>query len=231
MVIATSIFSIALVAVNAKGVSRLSPARFVPWAFAVSAVLLVARVGADATRRRSSPPCSCTCTSPGSDLFSVPGSGWSPPSASIRERPRRKFGQIAGGGTFGGLLGGLLAERVAVHVRRRRHAAGAGDSQSRVRLAGSAPGAGADVAAAVQRVLGRADAGTGMVGRARACRNAVPAPSRAARSARHDERGADRLRVQGAGGRGARNRRESPEILRASTTQSSASSRSPCRPR
>ena len=41
MVIATSIFSIVLVAVNAKGVSRLSPARFVPWAFAVSAVLLI----------------------------------------------------------------------------------------------------------------------------------------------------------------------------------------------
>src|SRR5688500_18439281 len=42
MVIGTSIFSIALVAVNAKGVSRLSPARFVPWAFAVSATLLLA---------------------------------------------------------------------------------------------------------------------------------------------------------------------------------------------
>ena len=42
MVIATSIFSIALVAVNAKGVSRLSPAGFVPWAFAVSAALLIA---------------------------------------------------------------------------------------------------------------------------------------------------------------------------------------------
>ena len=42
MIVITSIFSIALVAVNAKGVSRLSPARFVPWALAVSAVLMLA---------------------------------------------------------------------------------------------------------------------------------------------------------------------------------------------
>ncbi len=59
----------------------------------------------------------------------------------------------------------------------------------------------------------RADARAGMVGRARACRNAVPAPSRPARSARHDERGADRLRVQGAGGRGTWNRGKPAEIL------------------
>ena len=39
---AFALFSIALVAVNARGVSRLSPAKFVPWAFAVSAVLLMA---------------------------------------------------------------------------------------------------------------------------------------------------------------------------------------------
>src|SRR5690349_11987228 len=45
MVIATSIFSIALVAVNAKGVSRLSPARFVPWAFGISALLLLVEWG------------------------------------------------------------------------------------------------------------------------------------------------------------------------------------------
>src|SRR4029453_15771454 len=41
MVIATGIFSIVLVVVNAKGVTRLSPARFVPWAFSASGVLLL----------------------------------------------------------------------------------------------------------------------------------------------------------------------------------------------
>ena len=113
MVIATSIFSIALVAVNAKGVSRLSPARFVPWAFAVSAVLLLAEW-------------LLTLTSPKlaavvvylhiSGLGPILGSGfWL--VASERFDPRtakRNFGQIAAGGTLGGLLGGLLAERVAV---------------------------------------------------------------------------------------------------------------------
>jgi AAA family ATP:ADP antiporter len=113
MVVATSIFSIALVAVNAKGVSRLSPARFVPWAFAASAILLIAEWA-------------LTFTSPKlaavlvylhiSGVGPILGSGfWL--VATERFDPRtakRKFGQIAAGGTFGGLLGGLLAERVAV---------------------------------------------------------------------------------------------------------------------
>ena len=113
MIVITSIFSIALVAVNAKGVSRLSPARFVPWAFAVSAVLMLAEW-------------LLTLTSPKvaavvvylhiSGLGPILGSGfWL--VASERFDPRtakRNFGQIAAGGTLGGLLGGLLAERVAV---------------------------------------------------------------------------------------------------------------------
>ena len=46
--------------------------------------------------------------------------------ASERFDPRtakRHFGQIAGAGTLGGLVGGLLSERVAAQLRRRRHAA------------------------------------------------------------------------------------------------------------
>ena len=114
MVIATSIFSIALVAVNAKGVSRLSPARFVPWAFAVSAVLLVL----EWVLTFSAPKLAAVLVYLHiSGLGPILGSGfWL--VATERFDPRtakKKFGQIAGGGTFGGLLGGLLAERVAVH--------------------------------------------------------------------------------------------------------------------
>ena len=113
MVIATSIFSIALVAVNAKGVSRLSPARFVPWAFAVSAVLLLVEW-------------MLTTTAPTlaavlvylhiSGLGPILGSGfWLVASERFDPRTAKiNFGQIVGGGTMGGLLGGLVAERVAV---------------------------------------------------------------------------------------------------------------------
>jgi hypothetical protein len=113
MVIATSIFSVVLVAVNAKTVSRLSPARFVPWAFGVSGVLLFA----EWPLTFLSPKLAAVLVYLHiSGLGPILGSGfWL--VASERFDPRtakRKFGQIGGGGTFGGLLGGLLAERVAV---------------------------------------------------------------------------------------------------------------------
>jgi hypothetical protein len=113
MVIATSLFSIALVAVNAKGVSRLSPARFVPWAFAVSAVLLLVEWGLTA----AAPTVAAVLVYLHiSGLGPILGSGfWL--IATERFDPRtakRNFGKIAGGGTVGGLVGGLLAERVAV---------------------------------------------------------------------------------------------------------------------
>jgi hypothetical protein len=113
MVIATSIFSIALVAVNAKGVSRLSPARFVPWAFGISAVLLLVEWGLIA----AAPTVAAVLVYLHiSGLGPILGSGfWL--IASERFDPRtakQNFGKIAGGGTVGGLVGGLLAERVAV---------------------------------------------------------------------------------------------------------------------
>ena len=113
MVIATSIFSIALVAVNAKGVSRLSPARFVPWAFAVSAIFLLA----EWLLTFSSPKLAAVLVYLHiSGLGPILGSGfWLVTTERFDPRTaKRKFGQIAAGGTFGGLLGGLLAERVAV---------------------------------------------------------------------------------------------------------------------
>jgi hypothetical protein len=113
MVIGTSIFSIALVAFTARGVSRLSPARFVSWAFAVSAVLLVLEW---ALTYRAPNIAAVLVYLHISGLGPILGSGfWL--VATERFDPRtakKKFGQIAGGGTFGGLLGGLLAERVAV---------------------------------------------------------------------------------------------------------------------
>jgi AAA family ATP:ADP antiporter len=113
MVIATSIFSIALVAVNAKGVSRLSPAGFVPWAFAVSAILLLA----EWVLIFSSPKLAAVLVYLHiSGLGPILGSGfWLVTTERFDPRTaKRNFGQIAAGGTFGGLLGGLLAERVAV---------------------------------------------------------------------------------------------------------------------
>ena len=113
MVIATSIFSIALVAVNAKGVSRLTPARFVAWAFGISALLLVAEWMLTQTTPRAA---AILVYLHISGLGPILGSGfWLVASERFDPRTAKKsFGQIVGGGTFGGLLGGLLAERVAV---------------------------------------------------------------------------------------------------------------------
>jgi hypothetical protein len=113
MVIATSIFSILLVAVNAKGVSRLSPAGFVPWAFAVSAVLLVF----EWTLLRILPTIIPVVVYLHiSGIGPILGSGfWLVVSECFDPRTaKRSFGQIVAAGTIGGLLGGLLAERVAV---------------------------------------------------------------------------------------------------------------------
>ena len=113
MVIATAMFSIALVAVNAKGVSRLSPARFVPRAFTVSAVLLFAEWGLIA----AVPTVAAVIVYLHiSGLGPILGSGfWLVASERFDPRTAKKsFGRIVGGGTLGGLAGGLLAERVAV---------------------------------------------------------------------------------------------------------------------
>ena len=113
MIVATSIFSIALVAVNAKGVSRLSPARFMPWAFAVSALLLLGEWLLTLTSPRVAAVLVYLHIS---GLGPILGSGfWLVTSERFDPRTaKRNFGQIAAGGTLGGLLGGLLAERVAV---------------------------------------------------------------------------------------------------------------------
>lgn len=112
MIIMTSIFSIVLVAVSSKGLERVSPATWVPAAFAASAILLIAEWG-------------LTSTAPGlaarilylqiSGLGPMLGSGfWLIASECFDPHTAKKrFGQIAGAGTLGGLLGGLIGDRVS----------------------------------------------------------------------------------------------------------------------
>jgi hypothetical protein len=112
MVVATSAFSILLVALSAKGLAHVSPGTFVPLTFALNAVLLL--VG-----------WALTFTAPTlaaravylqiSGLGPMLGSGfWL--IATDRFDPhtaKREFSRIAGVGTLAGLGGALVAERVA----------------------------------------------------------------------------------------------------------------------
>jgi AAA family ATP:ADP antiporter len=111
MVIAAAVVSMAMVVVSSKIVTRLSPARFVPLAFMVSAILLLAEWGLVYAMPTAA---AIIVYLHISGLGPMLGSGfWL--IASERFDPRtakRRFGQIAGAGTLGGLLGGALAERV-----------------------------------------------------------------------------------------------------------------------
>jgi len=112
MVIATAAFSILLVFVSSRGLRRISPGTFVPVAFAISAVLLFASFA-------------LTLYAPAlaaqavylqiSGLGPMLGSGfWL--IASERFDPhtaKQHFARIAAVGTLSGLIGALVAERVA----------------------------------------------------------------------------------------------------------------------
>src|SRR5689334_10945227 len=112
IVIATAAFSILLVFISSRGLSKISPAVFVPISFAVSAALLFGwwllamvapKLAAQAVYLRIS------------GLGPMLGSGfWL--IASERFDPhtaRQHFARIAGVGTLSGLAGALVAERVA----------------------------------------------------------------------------------------------------------------------
>ena len=202
MVVATSIVSIALVAVASKLLGAASPATFVPLAFASSAVLLLGRVGLvvrRSARRRVVVYLQISGIGPmlGSGFWLIVTECFDPRTA------KRRFGQIAGAGTLGGLLGGLFAERMARHLRRRRPCCRRSPCMNLFcawqirRLARALPVARA-IAVSATRLRSRRRRS---VGAARASRRAVPAEPRRARPARHDRRGARRLRLQGAGGR------------------------------
>jgi ATP:ADP antiporter, AAA family len=112
MVIATSVFSILLVAANSKATRMLSPARLVPASFLVSSVLLLLEW---ILTFRARPLAAVLVYLHISGVGPVLGSSfWLISSERFDPRTaKRRFGQIAGAGTLGGLLSALLAERVA----------------------------------------------------------------------------------------------------------------------
>ena len=110
---ACAVVSIALVVVMSRGLRELSPATVVPMSFLVSAVLLVVEwLMLPAAPRLAAILLYLQVSGVGPLL----GSGfWL--IATERFDPRtakRRFGQIAGAGTLGGLAGGVVAERVGV---------------------------------------------------------------------------------------------------------------------
>ena len=112
MVIATSVFSILLVAANSKATRMVSPARLVPASFLVSSVLLLLEW---ILTFRARPLAAVLVYLHISGVGPVLGSSfWLISSERFDPRTaKRRFGQIAGAGTLGGLLSALLAERVA----------------------------------------------------------------------------------------------------------------------
>ena len=112
MVIATAVLSMGLVLVSARGLRALSPATFFSLAFAASALLLVAawalvpvvpKIAATFVYLQISGVGPML----GSGFWLIASERFDPHTA------KKRFGQIAGVGTLGGLMGGLLAERVA----------------------------------------------------------------------------------------------------------------------
>jgi AAA family ATP:ADP antiporter len=111
MLIATSVCSILLVALNARAARRLSPATLVPAAFAASGVLfvvewLVRPIAPAATAVAVYLHISCAGPLLASGFWLVSTDRFDPRTA------KQRFGQIAGMGTLGGLLSAVLAERV-----------------------------------------------------------------------------------------------------------------------
>jgi AAA family ATP:ADP antiporter len=111
MVVATAAVSIGLVVLMSKGLRRISPGTFVSMAFAVNAAMLIGEWLLLSTAPRAAAVLvylQISGVGPllGSGFWLIATERFDPHTA------RRRFGQIAGAGTLGGLLGGLLAERV-----------------------------------------------------------------------------------------------------------------------
>lgn len=113
MVAGTAVFSILLVAVSSSSLRRIAPATFVPAAFALSAVLLVAEWLLLSLAPTVAAPAVYLHVS---GLGPMLGSGfWLIATEQFDPRTaKRHFGRIAAAGTISGLAGGLLAERIAV---------------------------------------------------------------------------------------------------------------------
>ncbi len=112
MLMVTSVVSLALVSANGRFASRVSPATLVPISFLVSAVLSLA----EWLLRPAAPSVSAvvlylhiSAVGPllASGFWLIASERFDPHTA------RRRFGQLAGAGTLGGLLSALIAERGA----------------------------------------------------------------------------------------------------------------------
>jgi len=111
MLIATSVFSLLLVALNTRAARRLTPSTLVPSAFAASGVLflvewLVRPLSPASTAVAVYLHISCAGPLLASGFWLVSTERFDPHTA------KRRFGQIAGMGTLGGLVGAIVAERV-----------------------------------------------------------------------------------------------------------------------
>jgi hypothetical protein len=112
MLVATSLCSLLLVGLNARGARRIAPGTLVPASFAVSGLLFVA----EWLLRSSSPSTAAVIV-----YLHISGAGpllasgfWLISSERFDPRTAKKrFGQLAGAGTLGGLVSALVAERVA----------------------------------------------------------------------------------------------------------------------
>jgi len=114
MLVATSVCSLVLVALNTRVARRIAPATLVPALFIVSGLLFVV----EWLLRSSAPRLAAVLV-----YLHVSGAGpllasgfWLISSERFDPRTAKKrFGQIAGAGTLGGLLGALVAERMAAY--------------------------------------------------------------------------------------------------------------------
>ena len=111
MLIATSVFSLLLVALNARAARRLVPSTLVPAAFAASGVLFLVEW---LVRPLAPVPTAVAVYLHISSAGPLLASGFWLVSTERFDpyTAKRKFGQIAGMGTLGGLAGALVAERV-----------------------------------------------------------------------------------------------------------------------
>jgi hypothetical protein len=112
MVIVTSVVSILLVIGSSKGFRMLAPGDFVPLAFAASALLLLVEWALLYRAPRIAAPLiylQISGVGPmlGSGFWLVASERFDPRTAKMN------YSRIAGAGTFGGLVGGFLSERVA----------------------------------------------------------------------------------------------------------------------
>src|SRR5688500_5799182 len=113
MVVATAVVSIGLVAVTSKGLRQVSPGVFVPMAFTVNAALLLVEWLLVPWAPRAAAILVYLQVSGvgpllGSGFWLIATERFDPHTA------KKRFGQIAGAGTMGGLVGGFVSERVGI---------------------------------------------------------------------------------------------------------------------